>query len=158
LLTLGHAGFTAIGPVSKKFLRRFFQKAPTYFTLYQAQTFTIDMALLAGAGAVVVDEMTWPSGFVTVIVIAPLEPFVTVAVSTPEDDGAEGADVDGGGATDTADFAAMAEPVAPGVAVGEPAAAMSLRLAPMLMISSPNPSGVCSRSLAALDDTLTHYG
>jgi hypothetical protein len=26
----GHAGFTASGPVSKKFLRRFFQKAATF--------------------------------------------------------------------------------------------------------------------------------
>jgi hypothetical protein len=27
---LGHAGFNATGPVSRKFLRRFFQKAATF--------------------------------------------------------------------------------------------------------------------------------
>jgi hypothetical protein len=30
---LGRAGFTAAGPVSKKFLRRFFQKAAIFFDL-----------------------------------------------------------------------------------------------------------------------------
>jgi hypothetical protein len=30
---LGRAGFSAAGPVSDKFLRRFFQKAATSFTL-----------------------------------------------------------------------------------------------------------------------------
>jgi hypothetical protein len=30
-INLGRAGFTAAGPVSKKFLRRLFQKAPTSF-------------------------------------------------------------------------------------------------------------------------------
>jgi hypothetical protein len=30
-VNLGRAGFTATGPASKKFLRRFFQKAATFF-------------------------------------------------------------------------------------------------------------------------------
>jgi len=92
--------------------------------------------------------MTWPSGFATVVVTAPLEPFVTVAVSTEEDDGAEEAASDGEGTAAIAASAAVAEPVAPGVAVGEPGAAMALRLALMLMISSPHPSRACNQWLA----------
>jgi hypothetical protein len=86
--------------------------------------------------------MTWPSGVATVVVTAPLEPFVTVAVSTEEDDGAEEAASDNEGTAAIAASAAVAEPVAPGVVAGEPGAAMALRLALMLMISSPHPSGL----------------
>jgi hypothetical protein len=32
-INLGRAGFTAASPVSKKFLRRFFQKAPAFFAV-----------------------------------------------------------------------------------------------------------------------------
>jgi hypothetical protein len=31
LLTLGRAGFTAAGPINRKFSRRFFQKAASHF-------------------------------------------------------------------------------------------------------------------------------
>ena len=95
------------------------------------------MALPDVVGAMVAEGMTWPSGFVTVVVTAPLEPFVTVAVSTAEDDGAEEAVSDDEGTAAIAASAAVAEPVAPGVAVGEPGAATALRLALMLMISFP---------------------
>jgi hypothetical protein len=133
-------------PKVTKVFAPLFQKAAAFF-LNQAQTFTVDVALPDVVGAVVVEEMTWPSGFVTVVVTAPLESFVTVAVSTAEDDGAEEAASDDEGTAAIAASAAVAEPVAPGVAVGEPGAAMALRLAVMLMISSPNPSRACNQLL-----------
>lgn len=89
------------------------------------------------ADDVVVEETTSPWAFVTVVVTLPPAPCVTVVVSPEEDDEAVDADSDG-----VADVADEAEPVAPGVAVGEPSAAMALlRLALIVMISSPDPSG-----------------
>ena len=109
------------------------------------------VVLLDVADDVVVDEMTSPLAFVTVVVIAPPGPCVIVVVFPEEDDEAEEADSDVEGVPDVADFAATAEPVAPGVVVGEPSAAMALlRLALIFMILSPNPSGVYNHSLVAL--------
>ena len=108
------------------------------------------VVLLEVADDVLVDETTSPLAFVTVVVIAPPGPCVIVVVFPEEDDEAE-ADSDVEGVPDVADFAATAEPVAPGVVVGEPSAAMALlRLALIFMILSPNPSGVYNHSLVAL--------
>lgn len=108
------------------------------------------VVLLEVADDVLVDETTSPLAFVTVVVTVPPGPCVIVVVFPEEDDEAE-ADSDVEGVPDVADFAAAAEPVAPGVVVGESSAAMALlRLALIFMISSPNPSGVYNHSLVAL--------
>jgi hypothetical protein len=89
------------------------------------------VVLLGVADEVVVDEMTSPLAFVTVVVTVPPGPCVIVVVFPEEDDEAEEAD----SVPDVADFAAGAEPVAPGVVVGEPSDAMALlRLALIFMI------------------------
>ena len=96
------------------------------------------VALLEVADEEVVEETTSPLAFVTVVVTTPPGPCVTVVVSPEEEDDAVAA----AGVADVVDFVAEAEPVAPGVAVGEPSAAMALlRPELMVMISSPNPSG-----------------
>jgi hypothetical protein len=106
--------------------------------------------LLDVADEVVVEEITSPLAFVTVVVTVPPGPCVTVVVSPDEDDEAEDADSDIAAAPEAPevpDFAIVAEPVAPGVAVGEPSAAMALlRLALILMVCSPNPSGFATTS------------
>jgi hypothetical protein len=108
------------------------------------------VALLVVADEVVVEETTSPLAFVTVVVTVPPAPWVTVVVSADEEDEEEAAsdippppEVPDVPEVPEPDFAAVAEPVAPWGAVGEPSAAMALlRLALIFIISSPDPSGV----------------